>query len=356
MTCASPPLAGLLLSIVCLACNHPAQYLPPILEADPRNFAWTIDTIALPGSPATLMKSIWGSSVRDVYIVGHNDLPAGTMFHYDGSSWHPVNLTASEGGTIQGAIDLSQVFGFSAIGIFASGGKTSPGSPPGMPAGSLVIHFDGKFWSEMQVPAGGMLRGIWGTYNGEMWAAGVSGTLIQFIALTWLPATFADTSSFAAIGGVSADDVYALSYRSDGGIHDTTFRYLWHWNGGVWSIVDSFPQVAGHTDRFGTRSVWSLLAVTYTCGQGMFKRDGSAWDLIVPGAPGGYLNAVYGTANNSLFVVGDGSLVYHVNPAGWYRFPSFADPAVNYYGVWTDGREVFIVGNDGRKTYVLHGK
>jgi hypothetical protein len=51
-----------------------------------------------------------------------------------------------------------------------------------------------------------------------------------------------------------------------------------------------------------------------------------------------------------------GAALSHINPAGWYRYTQFADPAINYYGVWTDGREVFVVGNDGRKTYILHGK
>jgi hypothetical protein len=348
--------AGFLLSLMCIACNRPAQFLPPVPVPDPRNFTWTIDTIAIPGSSATLMRSIWGSSARDVYIVGHNDLPGGTMFHFDGASWHAVNLTAPEGGAIQGGIDLSQVLGFTSADIFAVGGKTASGTQTGTPAGSLVIHFDGKFWSEMQVPPGGMLRGISGLYNGEMWAAGVSGTLIHLIGPAWIPATLQDTGSFTSVSGVSTNDVYALSCRSDNGVHDTTFRYLWHWNGGAWSVADSFPQVAGQPDRFGTRGVWSLLAITYTSGQGLFKREGSAWDLIVPGPGGGYLNATYGTTNNSLFVVGDGSGVFHVNSSGWYRYPSFTDPAINYYGTWTDGGEVFVVGNDGRKTYVLHGK
>jgi hypothetical protein len=340
--------AAYLCSLIFLACNHPAQTLTPVLGADPRNFTWTIDTIALPGSPATLMRSIWGSAVHDVYVAGHNDLPGGTMFHYDGTSWHTVSLTASEGGTIQGSIDLSQVTGFSGDDIFAVGGRG--------PAASLVIHFDGKAWSEMQVPPGGVLRGIWGANDGEMWAAGDSGTLIQFISLSWIPATPGYSGSFTAVGGVSTGDVYALSSRPDAGVHDTTFRYLWHWNGGVWSIADSFPQVAGHLDRFGTRSVWSLQAITYTSGQGLFKRDGSSWDLLVPGAGNGYFNAVYGTVNSSLFAVGDGSGVFHVDPAGPYRYTQFADAGINYYGVWTDGREVYVVGNDGRKTYVLHGK
>jgi hypothetical protein len=176
------------------------------------------------------------------------------------------------------------------------------------------------------------------------------------IGLNWLATTVPDAGSFNSVGGVSPGDVYALSSRPDVGVHDTTFRTLWQWNGGVWAIVDSFPQVAAHNDKFGTRSVWSLLAVTYTCGQGVFRLDGSVWDPVIPGTGSGYLNAIYGTENNSLFVVGDGGAAYQVNPADVYRYPLITGPSVNYYGVWTDGLQAFIVGNDGKRTYVLHGR
>jgi len=278
------------------------------------------------------------------------------MFHYDGTSWRSVPLAASEGGTIQGDIALSQVLGLLATDVFACGGKTPSGSPPGTSAMSLVLHFDGKSWSEMQVPPGGMLSGIWGSSNDELWSAGVTGTLIHFLGQTWLAATFSDTSTFTGMAGVSANDVYALSFRSDTGVHDTTFRYLWHWNGGVWAIADSFPQVSGHADRFGTRAVWSLLAVTYTVGQGLFKQAGTAWDQILPPGAGGYFNAVYGRVNSALYVVGDAGCVIYMGPTSWYRFDGLTNPSINYYGAWTDGREVFIVGNDGMKTYILHGK
>lgn len=336
-------------------CDYPDQIPPAAPGADPRNLTWTIDTIALPGSPATLMKSIWGSSPHDVYIAGHNDMPAGTMFHYDGISWRQVNLTVAEGGTIPGPIDISQVFGFTPGDIFASGGIASSGTS-GSPGQSLVIRFDGSLWSRMQIPPGRMLRGIWGLYQSDMWAAGDSGTMIFSQGLAWYAGVFRDTGSVSAIGGVSADDVYALSSRFDSGVHDTTYRILWHWNGGVWSVADSFAQVAGSPDRFGSRSVWSLLGITYTCGMGVFKRTGSGWVRIVPGQQSGYFNAIYGTANNSLFVAGDGSALFHINETGWYRYSAFTDPAINLYGVWSGGGEAFVVGNDGRRSYVLHGR
>jgi len=349
------PAALLGLSLLLMDCTHSARFVPPITPPDPRSYAWNVDTIALAGSSATLMKSIWGSSSTDLYVAGHNDLTGGTMFHFDGSAWRRVGLTVSEGGSIQGNIDLSQVFGFTAVDVFAVGGKTPSGSPPGTPAQALVIHFDGISWSEVPVPPGNMLRGIWGQRNDEMWAVGDSGTALHEIGLNLLATTIPDAGSFNSVAGVSASDVYALSSRPVVGVHDTTFRSLWQWNGGVWAIVDSFPQVAGHDDKFGTRSVWSLLAVTYTCGEGVFRLNGSVWETIIPGTGSGYLNAMYGTTNASLFVVGDGGVAYHVNSAGPLKYQPITDASVNYYGVWTDGLQAYIVGNDGKRSYVLRG-
>jgi len=345
-------------SFFSLACIHPAEFYPPPAIPDPRSYTWTIDTIAMPGSTATLMRSIWGSSGRDVYIAGHNDRYTGTMFHFDGALWRPVGLTVPEGGSIQGNIDIAQVVGFTSVDVFAVGGRTPSGAPQGTPPAALAIHYDGLSWTEMPVPSGSMLRGFWGLYKDEMWAVGDSGTVLHASGPNWVPVPVPGAGSLNSVGGISSDDVYALSSRPDAAVRDASFRSLWQWNGGVWAVVDSFHQAAGQNDKFGTRSVWSLLAVTYTCGQGVFRLDGSVWDPVIPGTGTGtgYLNAIYGTANNSLFVVGDGAVAYHVNPANALKYPAITGPSVNYYGVWTDGEQAFIVGNDGQKTYVLHGQ
>ena len=112
----------------------------------------------------------------------------------------------------------------------------------------------------------------------------------------------------------------------------------------------------GRQDRFGTRAVWSLLAVVYTVGDGLYRKNLSAWNMLIPSSGSGDLSAVNGAVNSSLFVVGDGSAVFQVGPSDFYRYPAMTDPGVKYTGVWTNGREAFIVGSDGKKTYVLHGK
>ncbi|HTO94788.1 MAG TPA: hypothetical protein VMM80_10430 [Bacteroidota bacterium] len=293
------------------------------------------------------MRSIWGSSASDVYVGGHADPPGSPLYHFDGARWLPVALTSVGGGTVE----ISQVFGFSAMDIVAVGGIMSgPGET------SLILHFDGNSWSAMSTPPGGKLNAVWGVPAGEMWAAGAPGTMFHYMSLVWLSALVPDSSTCSSIAGISNDDVYALMVGRGRGPADTVYHALWHWNGGVWAVADTFDQAPGRPDRFGTRSVWSLLAVLYTVGDGLFVKDASGWNTLVPAPGDGSFNAVNGAVNSSLFLVGDRSALFQVGPTDFYRYSRFTDPSISFTGAWTNQREAFIVGNDGRATYILHGK
>ena len=334
-------------ALVLQGCTHPARTLTPVPWADPRNFSWTTDTLPPPAGGALVMRSIWGSSASDVYVAGQSDPPGAPLYHFDGAAWRPVALPAGGGGTVA----LTQVYGFSATDIVAVGGVTSASGER-----SLILHFDGTAWTPMSTPGGGRINAVWGLPGGEMWAAGAPGTMFHYMSLVWLPAIIPDSSTCVSMTGISPGDVYALMAGHGGGAPDTAYHALWHWNGGVWSVADSLVQAPGRADRFGTRAVWSLLAVLYTVGEGLFVREETGWRVLVPPPGSGSLNAVNGAVNSSLFLVGDGSVVVQVGPTDSYRYPLFTDPSINFTGAWTNQREAFIVGSDGRATYVLHGR
>ncbi len=65
---------------------------PDDTDSWPRNLAWSIDTLAYPGSFQTMMSDIWGSDPNNVYVVGHNERGYGKMYHYDGLAWTDVGL------------------------------------------------------------------------------------------------------------------------------------------------------------------------------------------------------------------------------------------------------------------------
>jgi hypothetical protein len=75
---------------------------------------------------------------------------------------------------------------------------------------------------------------------------------------------------------------------------------------------------------------------------------------------------IAGTDDNNLFIVGAGfrdglyyGVVHHYNGSDWFQFSNLALIDVILYDVWTDGREVFAVGNTTRfpqVSIVVHGK
>jgi len=319
----------------------------PLPWADPRNFTWTTDTLVSPSGGNLVMKSIWGSSASDVYAAGQADPPGSPLYHFDGTSWRPVALPSPPGGSME----LAQVFGYSGTDIVAVGGVPSPGGE-----GPLVLHYDGALWSVMNTPPGGKLNAVWGSAPGEMWVAGASGTMFHYTAFVWLPAIVPDSATCLSLAGISTDDIYALVQGRGRGGADSSFHALWHWNGGLWAVADSLEHTAGRADRFGTQAVWSLLAIVFTVGEGLFMRDGSGWKTLVSPPGNGYLHAVNGAVASSLFLVGDGSVVIHVGATDYYRYPQFTSPSISLTGAWTNQREAFIVGSDGHRSYVLHGK
>lgn len=131
----------------------------PISNKSPLEFTWTVDTLHIEGNFQTLMTSIWGSSSKNIYIVGHTDGVKGTMWRYDGTKWIDIKLSANYGGPIIGAFDLSAVYGFSANDIWAVGHYLldNPTPPPTFIHTSLIIHFNGSRWEVINPPKGDLL-------------------------------------------------------------------------------------------------------------------------------------------------------------------------------------------------------
>jgi hypothetical protein len=112
-------IACLLLGVCCK--DEPTKPPPEDTIKDPRTYTWTIDTLAYPGSMQTNMQDIWASSPTNVYVVGRNERGYGKMYHFDGTRWTDVKLSTTQGGTIQGAIDLFGIYGFGSNDVYAVG-------------------------------------------------------------------------------------------------------------------------------------------------------------------------------------------------------------------------------------------
>jgi hypothetical protein len=356
-----PVFALRVLAVFCtfafLACDKSPTGPEPV--KDPRTYTWTIDTLAYPGSFQTAMRDIWGSSPSDVYVVGHNDRGFGKMFHYDGKQWKPVGLNAVEGGAIEGPIDLSSIYGFASNDIWAVGERiyANWAPPPNFLDSSLIIHFDGAKWLEFKVSTGSLLQAVWGSMPNDVWAGGIEGTVFHFDGSTWTRVQANQDVWFNAFAG-SSGETYALAYQLDVGIEDTTWHYCLSWDGRQWNVTHSYVEVVGYTPTFGNASLALIGAQMYSSGYGIFRRSSSRWEKIFEDPGGAFFRRVYGTSGSNIFAVGGfrTGMVYHFNGQDWSRFEQFNLPGYHFDAVWSDGREVFIVGNNNQQTLVLHGR
>ncbi len=133
--------------------------------APPPAATWSQLFSRLPGA----LISVWGSSAKDVWIVGGDcadakkaDCPAGEdskgpmVLHYDGAGW-TRRLTGHHG-------SLWWVHGFAAGPIFMGG------------INGAILRYQGGKFEAMQTPqTAGTVFGIWGDTPANLWAVGGAG-------------------------------------------------------------------------------------------------------------------------------------------------------------------------------------
>ena len=332
---------------------------------DPRQYSWSVDTLAYPGSFQTSMRDIWGSSPKDLYVVGHNDQPGPeTMFRFDGKTWKTTGFHAAEGGPVQGPVSLSAIYGFSANDIWAVGEHiySNPNPPPNFLDSSLVIHYNGSKWSEVNIgPRRRLLQNVWGAAPNNLFAVGSEGVILHYDGLKWSTQFLSPPAQLLYLGG-DANRLFAGGHlfgrlSNTGGRLDSIVIFMNSGEG--WKILDSQPFLS-ELPKFGESDFYSPApGVYYSVGLGIFRWQGTKWEKVY--ASEVYLNDICGTGPNNIFAAGQIGKAYHWNGSDWalLNLPFDKIPSdIWLTGVWTDGKEAFICGHDtgGFRTFVLHGK
>lgn len=316
----------------------------------PREYVWTFDSLTIPNTFQITLNDIWGSSAKDVYVVGHSSGARGMMFHYDGKSWEPVKLHVVEGGPFPNIFEIWSIHGFSSTNVFAAGFKHGEVHGEFI---SFLIHFDGQQWTEIPLESKGLLA-VWGLSPVDIWAGGIEGTLLHFDGNTWNKFSMPDSLLIKKFNGFAANDVNALAYSFDG--TGRSYRYVLHWDGQEWKIRESFREHHAIPETFGTHGLIAIDNYLFSSGRGVFRKAGSDSSWVKIFNPPGRLYDIYGLSTDNIFTVGQAGKAYHYNGTDWYQYKEIEYPNIEYAGCWTDGCETFIVGDDGSKSYVLHGK
>jgi len=346
--------------IVSMSCDrNPADSKEMI--KNPRTYQWTVDTLAYPGSFQTSIRDIWGSSLKDVYVVGHNDQNRGLMWHFDGKTWTDVKLSTTQGGAIVGPIDLSAIYGFSSNDIWVVGEHiyTNPNRPPNFLDSSLVIHYDGSKWTEAKNPHYRGLFGVWGNAPLDVYVVGRGGLILRSDGVKWSTQFLSPAAALGAFGG-DARRLFAGGSIQAGGL-DTLVVFTNTGNG--WQLINKqylgdYNQLPG----FGTLDFYSPTSgIYYGVGLGIYRWQETKWEKVFPSNI--FLNDIYGTGPNNIFVTGQFGKAYHWNGNDWalLSLPFDKIPSdIWLTGVWTDGKEAFICGfGNGRGgaqvSFILHG-
>lgn len=344
--------------ILLLNCRKDTNPLIPEEEKDPRQYNWTADTLDYPSSSSFRLSALWGSSANDIYVVGRNG-GQGLMQHFNGVEWTIVNLHSAQGGNIQGPIDLHDIYGFSSDDIWAVGEKIvyNQNPPPTLMDSSLIIHYDGNQWQEVKTKKGRLLQSVWGSSANDIWFAGLNGTVFHYNGLSVtkdsLPIFIPDDPPYLynlSVAGNSTEDVYVLVK----GWTSTFARinYLLKHQSNQWELLDS--------TYIDIHQIWiNPSGKIFGLGDRVYVFSGDKWELFFDelNSPG---IRIKGLSDDNIWVIGIQGMVLHYNGENWFEFEMLQSPAnFNYFDMWTDGSEVFIVGNSSetpRKGIILHGQ
>jgi len=351
-----PPIMQFAFALMCFhllgGCND--RIVDPPLK-NPREYTWTIDTLAYPGSFQTAMWDIWGSSPNDVYVVGHNDRAFGKMYHFDGHTWDPVKLHILEGGPLANIGRLNAIHGFEANNVWVVGSKTyyNPTPPPNFLDSSLIIRFDGRQWREHPVDGGRSLQAIFSHTPDDIWAAGAAGAVFHYDGTRWSKVPMDAQYDFFHMAGGLDKEQYLLGVRREGPLGDLTrgYRVLFRYDGNRWQAVDSV-----HVTEDGLYRIAVIGTTLYSFGWGIWALRGGVWQREL--TTEAVLQGIDVVSSSNVFVVGQQSLIYHYDGQTWQQQLGIIGAGWWLSAVWATEREVFIVGSDegGFKTIVLHGK
>jgi hypothetical protein len=335
---------------------------------------------------------VWGNGPNDVFAVGSMGVS-----HWDGTAWSLMDSGAS--GPLLG------IWGTGADDVLALGSQLDPVRAGSLvdPAGSVILRWNGKQWTQdsfvpdsslvdIWVDKGGsafavgadavtrplvvarsanvwtqstfdgtppVLNAVWGAGTEQLFAVGEGGTLAHWDRSGWSTTALDPTLPMRGVWGNGPDDVLAVGDNKT----DDPVVNLAHWDGAGWSRPAALPTI---TLPGGLRAIWSsgpndtyLVGESHSAGC-VLHWNGTIWsplDSVFPVHPSGPpisntdpppASAVWGTGANDVFVFHVDKLVYgdasHWDGMQWVAQQDAGGPV----SVWgSSSNDVYAVRGDG---------
>lgn len=299
-------------------------------------FAWQTVLSDVPGA----MLSVWGSSGRDVYVVGaqSQDGTGPHALHFNGAGWTRLNTGLRSG-------DLWWVHGASPDAVFMVG------------SGGTVLQYNPmtRAMTRMMTPSPApTLFGVWGLARNDVWAVGgdtraSTGVLWHYDGNAWsnvaLPGDLGATAVLYKVWGRARDDVWVV------GANGTTV----HYDGRAWSQVQ-IPTSA----RGPLFTVHGAGAARYAVGGNasgiLLEAEGNGWrQAELFDAP--RLAGVFAPAAGAPIAVGNEGSVYLRRNGSWRLASRPPQTDLDFHATWVepDTGAVWAVGGQVQSTPLVAG-
>jgi hypothetical protein len=274
---------------------------------------WQLVHGSLPGA----LMSIWGTSSTDVWAVGADAGDGAQVFHFDGERWS--RLDSGHDG------DLWWVFGFEAGPVYMGG------------TGGVILRYEDGAFTRMRTGGTGVVFGIWGSADDDMWAVGGAEGGAQG-AFAWRKAgdewslapgfldELAMTDALWKVFGRTASDVWMVG---------TNGKTL-HYDGS--GLSESFIGVA--ESLFTVHASSSTFAAVGGFGTGvLIERAGGAteWENVSPSDAPSIIGVCL--SETSGYAVGEFGYVARREASGWRTLTTGLEVELgvrSLHSVWID--------------------
>jgi len=271
---------------------------------------WTATTVpraSVYSVQAAQLNGVAEVAAGDGWAVGTGSDPSSLAsqtlaYHWNGTAWQRVS-TPNPAGPSQGN-ELAAVAARGTSDVWAAGGDG------GYPEASLVLHWNGSAWAQLQVPSIGALDAVTVT-SANVWVA--SGNKAErFNGSAWISLPALPAGVFIAGLAHTAAGLWAVGYKSfvcgEGGSCSSSYAALW--NGSTWTTVPS----GGGTGLSGVVAAGS--AVLATGGTGVWQLSTTAaTPQVIPTPNPPQLTAIGADPAGHLWAVGSAYIQGTTAPA-----------------------------------------
>ncbi|MDD5061839.1 MAG: hypothetical protein PHN44_06115 [Candidatus Marinimicrobia bacterium] len=310
------------------------------LDTTSHEVEWTIFRFGYIGS---YLRDVFIVSEDDIWAVGfieteetlHNDtLDPYNAVHWNGNEWELKRIPSTYKGSAY-PTPLTSVYAFSSSDIWANTG--------------FPKHGDGSNWTlyhlqDMGIQYSGVIEKCWGTSSDNMFFSGTKGCFIHYIGGNWIVINTNTHRSINDIYGLSANLIYMVSSDQD----NWSSNFIIYEGGKIRNI--DFPDTCMQAVY---ATAWNDV---YLVGEGMLYYDGrkindSPWPDELPM---NLLQAVRGNGPNDIFLAGHMGTVIHYNGKTWQYYQDLFE-ANALYAISVKNDCIVAVGLGGQQGIIYHG-